>query len=45
MEQNLSGVVTALPLNGSTIFVRLWWRINGKWDGNFSDHLFRGGGR
>lgn len=45
LEQNLSATVAGLPLSGSPVFARLWWRVNGKWDGNYVDTQFRGGSR
>jgi hypothetical protein len=26
-----SSTVSGLPVNGSTVYVRLWWQINGAW--------------
>jgi hypothetical protein len=35
-----SWTVTGIPTNGSTVYVRLQWRINGSWSGNSADYTY-----
>ena len=36
---SLSGTVSGLPTNGSTVYVRLWTRLSGTWQ--FNDYTYR----
>jgi hypothetical protein len=38
---NLSATVSALPSNGSTLYVRLWWFVSSTW--HFSDYTYLAG--
>ena len=37
----LSATVGGLPINGRTVYVRLWSQINGAWQ--FNDYTYRSG--
>ncbi len=39
---NLSGTLTGLPTDGSPVWVRLWYRLNGRWE--FEDTLLNAAG-
>src|SRR5437870_13599594 len=36
---SLSGTVNGLPIDGSTVYVRLWTRLGGTWQ--FNDYTYR----
>jgi hypothetical protein len=36
-----SVTVTGLPTNGSTVYVKLWWKVNGSWQSE--DYTFTAG--
>jgi hypothetical protein len=38
---NRTATVTGLPTNGSTVYVRLWWKVSGSW--RSQDHTYTAG--